>query len=71
METRNLFTFVFFFVFVFSAQESMGKTCDYNLNSSCVNDETCRIQCVQLGYPVGICMIGGPILRLCFCRKNC
>ncbi|KAL7143460.1 hypothetical protein ABFS83_08G192500 [Erythranthe nasuta] len=71
MEARKLFTFVFFFLaFAFAAQESMGKTCDLTLKTSCVNDASCKVQCPP-DYPVGLCLLGRPT-RVCVCRTvNC
>ncbi|KAL7120620.1 hypothetical protein ABFS83_02G123400 [Erythranthe nasuta] len=71
MEARKLYTFVFFLILAFAAQESMGKTCGILLKeNSCVNDETCRVQCVPLGYPIGLCLIGGAVPRQCNCIKT-
>ncbi|KAL7141134.1 hypothetical protein ABFS83_08G033700 [Erythranthe nasuta] len=69
MESRNFFIFVFFLLFVFAAQKSMGDQCFHNLSTGCTDMEDCRQKCAKLGYPRGVCFVVGPEPpNLCTCE---
>ncbi|KAL7082206.1 hypothetical protein ACP275_14G085200 [Erythranthe tilingii] len=68
MESRNLFMFVFFFIFVVvAAEETMDGECYVPQKEPCSTGDDCLARCSAQGYPRGICFTTSTT-NLCVCE---